>query len=499
MVEMTLLKLEGIRKRFGATQALGGVSFDLNAGEIHALMGENGAGKSTLMKILAGNLAADSGKIFVDGQEVHISSPNDARKHGIAIIHQEINTVPNLTVAENLCLGVEPLKHGILDREKMRSDARAKLSAIGVDIDVNRPLGSFSIGMQQMVEIARAAAEDARILVLDEPTAALSRAETEDLFRIIREQQQNGVGLIYITHRMEEVWKLADRVSVLRDGTSVGTQLLAELTPDEIVRMMVGRKIGDLYEHADRASGEVVLEAKDLKAPGVDDVSFKARAGQILGFAGLVGAGRSETVRLLMGADPMSSGTLLLKGERYHPKSPKEALESGIAMVPESRKEQGLFLDHTTASNISIASLGDFTKLGVLARGAIRKKVRQIMEVLNIRKTSTSLPVRALSGGNQQKALLGRTLMAGADLLIFDEPTRGVDIGAKREIYEIMNDLAKEGKTIIMVSSDLPEVLGMSDRIIVMRKGKVVGELDARDATEESVMSLATGATKEQA
>lgn len=494
---MTLLKLEGIKKRFGATQALDGVSFNLNAGEIHALMGENGAGKSTLMKILAGNHAADSGEIFVDDKKVRIMSPKDARAHGIAIIHQEINTVPNLTVAENLCLGVEPSKGIVLDRAKMRADAEAKLSTIGVSIDVGRPLGSFSIGMQQMVEIARATAENARILVLDEPTAALSRAETEEFFRIIREQQKKGVGLIYITHRMEEVWMLADRVSILRDGSSVGTKPISELTPDQIVKMMVGRNIGNLYEHENRKPGSIVLEAKDLTAPGVNGVTFTARSGQILGFAGLVGAGRSETVRLLMGADPLENGSITLKGKEYKPKSPKKALHSGITMVPESRKEQGLFLDHSTAANIDIASLGDYTKGGVLNKRGIKKKIQEIMETLNIRKTATSLPARSLSGGNQQKALLGRALMTNADVLIFDEPTRGVDIGAKREIYEIMNSLAKEEKTIIMVSSDLPEVLGMSDRILVMRKGQIVGELEADQASEEAVMSLATGATEE--
>ncbi|MBB6334348.1 sugar ABC transporter ATP-binding protein [Schaalia hyovaginalis] len=489
-----LLELREISKRFGATMALNGASFDLRPGEVHALMGENGAGKSTLMKILAGNIARDGGEILIDGRTVEIADPADARSHGIAIIHQEISTVPDMTVAENLALGAEATtRFGLLDRKAMRRDAERKLALIGLRVDPSRPLGSLSIGMQQMVEIARAASEEARILVLDEPTAALSRAETEELYRIIEQARSTGVGLIYITHRMEEVWRLADRVTVFRDGRLVGTHERADIEPTDIVRMMVGRDIRDLYVHESRPPGDTVLEAEGLKGNGVGPVSFSVRAGEIVCFAGLIGSGRTEVARLIFGAERPEGGTIRLRGEPYEAPDPRSAIRSGVTMVPESRKEQGLFLEHSVEDNIALSSLDRFSRGGVLRRGRIRAAVLDMMDFLHLRCTAIGLPTRSLSGGNQQKAVLARTLLTESDLLILDEPTRGVDVGAKREIYELIEALVRRGKAIIMISSDLPEAIGCSDRILVMRHGRIVADLPSATASEEDVMSHATG------
>jgi ribose transport system ATP-binding protein len=490
-----LLQLEGVTKRFGSTHALNEVNFDLRAGEVHALMGENGAGKSTLMKILAGNVHRDSGRVLLDGKEIEIRSPGDATAHGIAIIHQELNTVPAMTVAENLALGREPRnRYGALDRRAMLDSAREKLARIGAQIDPRRELGELSVGMQQMVEIARAISENARILVLDEPTAALSRAEALQLYEIISEMRAEGVGLVYISHRLEEVWRLADRVTVFRDGTYVGTREKDEISPPDVVRMMVGRNLDDLYQHKRHTSGKVVLDVQGLtNADGIGPVSFQVRAGEVVCLAGLVGAGRTEVARLIFGADQARGGTVTVNGKVVTAASPRQAIAAGIAMVPESRKEQALFLDHAVEDNISVSSLKDHVNVGVLKRGHIRSAVKSQMERLHLRLNALRLPVKALSGGNQQKAVLARWLMRESDVLILDEPTRGVDIGAKSEIYEVVNELATAGKAILVVSSDLPEAIGISDRILVMRAGQIVHELTSRTATEEDVMSHATG------
>ncbi len=495
-MSLPLLKLQNISKRFGATLALDNVHFDLKPGEVHALMGENGAGKSTLMNILAGNTPRDTGEILIDGEQVNIATPNDARDNGIAIIHQEISTVPNMSIAENLALGVEPTRHGLLDRKTMFRDAKAKLARIGLDIDPRKPLGSLSIGMQQMVEIARATSENARILVLDEPTAALSRAETEDLYRIIEEGRERGIGMIYISHRMEEVWRLADRVTVFRDGTYVGTRERASIQPSDVVRMMVGREIQDLYSHESREPGEQVLETENLQGDGIGPISFDVKAGEVVCFAGLIGSGRTEMARLIFGADKVTGGVINLKGERLVARDPKAAIQQGVTMLPEDRKSQALFLDHTVEDNISISALDKFAQAGVLRKHRIRAKVLDVMRFLHLRENAIGLTARSLSGGNQQKAVLARTLMSEATLLILDEPTRGVDVGAKREIYELIDELARKGKAIIIISSDLPEAIGISDRLFVMRHGRIVAELESATATEELVMSYATGTEK---
>jgi len=467
---------------------------------VHALMGENGAGKSTLMKILAGTEARDAGRILLDGVEVEIASPTAARAHGIATIHQELNTVPSMTVAENLALGMEPrTRFGSLDRRAMLESARRKLARIGARIDPRRELGGLSVGMQQLVEIARAVSENARILVLDEPTASLTRAESLHLYDVISAMRRDGVGLVYISHRMEEVWRLADRVTVLRDGRYVGTREKDEIHDADIVRMMVGRTFDDLYAHDDRTPGNVVLDVRGLEGDAVGPVDLHVRAGEVVALAGLVGSGRTEVVRLIFGVDRARGGSIAVHGRTVAVASPRDAIAAHIGMVPESRKEQALFLDHSVRNNISITSLPAHSRTGVLERRAISDAVTAQMTRLGIRRDALHLPARALSGGNQQKVVLGRWLMRESDVLILDEPTRGVDIGAKREIYDAIDELAAKDKAILVVSSDLPEAIGISDRLLVMRGGRVVHELPSRTATEEDVMLHAIGTATHRA
>lgn len=493
-----MLALSGVSKRYGPTAALTSVDFDLRSHEVHALMGENGAGKSTLMKILAGTESADSGRILLDGTEVSIQNPLQARAHGIATIHQELNTVPAMTVAENLALGVEPLtRYGTLDRRRMRANAVEKLRAVGSTIDPSTELGSLSVGLQQMVEIARAVSEDARILVLDEPTAALSRGESEQLFRLIDQMRASGVGLVYISHRMEEVGLLADRVTVLRDGRFVGTLDREQADQDEIVKMMVGRQITDLYAHEPRVSGEVALRATGLTGDGLGPADLTVARGEVVAMAGLVGSGRTELARLIFGADQATGGEVEVLGRPLRSTSPRTAISAGIGMLPESRKDQGLFLEHSVSRNMVISDLDRFSNLGVVNDRGVRRAVTATMERLHIRANAIDLPVKALSGGNQQKVALGRWVIKDSEVVFLDEPTRGVDIGAKRQIYELIDGLARSGKAVLVISSDLPEAIGISDRLLVVRNGRIVAEFRSAEATEELVMAYATGTRKQ--
>lgn len=496
MANERILELQNVSKRFGATLALDNVSFDLNAGEVHALMGENGAGKSTLMKILAGVQPLDTGTITIKGDPVEITSPRDATHLGVAIIHQELNTIPAMTVAENLAVGNEPTKWGSLDRKRMLDDARAKLARIGADIDPRMEIGMLSVGMQQMVEIARAVSEDASILVLDEPTASLSRSESQRLFELIEDMKNQGMGLIYISHRMEEVWELADRITVFRDGGLVGTREKATLSPGEIVSMMVGRDIDDLYVRDDREAGKVVLEVAGLgNGEGIGPVDFNVRSGEVVCLAGLIGAGRTEVARMVFGADKARTGSVRVADKQLDLNHPVEAIKNGIGMLPESRKEQALFLQLSVKDNISMSSLAQYSTAGVVRDKKVLGAVRKQMERLRIRSNAIRLVASSLSGGNQQKLVLARWLLKSPKVLILDEPTRGVDIGAKSEIYALIQELTQRGIAVLMVSSDLPEVLGISDRILVMHEGHIVQELDARRTTEEEIMTHATGIT----
>jgi ribose transport system ATP-binding protein len=486
--------MDGVTKRFGGVTALNDVHFDLVPGEIHALMGENGAGKSTLMKILSGVYTPDAGSIRILGDAVTITGPADALTKGVAIIHQELNNIPHMTVAENLALGNEPSHGGVLNRTELRRQAREKLARIGADIPVDMPVGRLSVGMQQMVEIARAVAEDAKILILDEPTAALSRGETERLLDLVEEMRDSGMGLVYISHRMEEVWRLANRITVFRDGAWVSTTTREEATPAQIVNRMVGRNIGNLYVNEDRVIGDPVLTAAGVTdGLGVGPVDLTVRAGEVLGLVGLIGAGRTEVARMLFGADRMAAGSVSISGKNVRIRSPRDAIAAGVGLVPESRKEQALFLEMSIRDNAVMSALPGYSVGGVMKLRAIAAAVREQVDSLRVRNSSLGQSVAGLSGGNQQKVVLARWLMMAPRVLILDEPTRGVDIGAKQEIYRLINELAKSGVAILLISSDLPEALGISDRIIVARNGKFVKEFSSQDASEHMVMMWATG------
>lgn len=490
-----LLRVKGVSKRFGATRALINVDFDVLPGEVHALMGENGAGKSTLMKIISGNYQPDSGVIEVRGERVSFTGPREAQQSGIAIIHQELNTIPEMSVAENLALGREPrTRIGTLDRKRMVTEARTKLTRVGSSVDPRRAVGTLSVGVQQMIEIARAVAEDARILVLDEPTAALSRTESEQLFELIRQMRADGMGLIYISHRMEEVWELADRVTVFRDGQHVATAEKEELSPQQVVKQMVGREVDHLYVHSERPTGLPKLEVSGLtNGSGIGPASMEVRAGEVVSLVGLIGAGRTELARLIYGADPARGGTVSIDGKPYRSRGPRRSIKTGISMLSEDRKSQALFLQMSVGDNQGISVLDRYSTLGVVRRRPFLDQVRSTTERLAVRTASIRAPVSSLSGGNQQKVGIARMMLEGPDLIILDEPTRGVDIGAKHEIYEIIDRLALDGKAILVISSDLPEAIGISDRLLVMREGQIVANLDARNVSDETVMSHATG------
>lgn len=492
----TVLSLANISKRFAGTTVLHGVDLEVRAGEVHALMGENGAGKSTLMKVVGGVHQPDTGQVRVNGEELTLASPKDAIGAGIAMIHQELSTVPYMTVADNLALGREPTRaRYVVDRKALIGEAQRKLDRIGVRVNPRAKMVDLSVGQQQMVEIARAVDQDARILVLDEPTASLSDAESERLFTLVDSMRERGMGLIYISHRLDEVWRLADRITVLRDGYLVGTSEREDVDPDEIVRQMVGRRIESLYVRENRSAGEVVLEVSDLVSAErrIGPVSLAVRAGEVVTLVGLIGAGRTETVRMIYGADAADSGSVHLHGKEVAIESCTDALKVGIGLLPESRKEQALFGARDVADNITITSLKSTSRFGVLARARLLQTAKEYIDLLRIRTRSVRQLVSTLSGGNQQKVVLSRLLASSTEVLVLDEPTRGVDVGAKHEIYEIINGLAAQGKAVLIVSSDLPEALGISDRLLVYRDGQIATELAAADTSEEEVMMFATG------
>ncbi len=491
----TILKMQGIQKHFSGVHALRGVNFDLRAGEVHALMGENGAGKSTLIKVLCGIHKSDGGTIEYFGKEVSFNNIGESQDAGISVIHQELNMMPHLTVAQNMFIGRENMRGGMIDDKAMEKEASRLFAHIGMNIDPKVKLGSLTVGKQQMVEIAKAISRDCKLLVLDEPTAALTLVEVEDLFRIMRELQSKGIGMIYISHRMDEINQISDRVTVMRDGEYVGTVNTNEVTKDDIVKMMVGRVImGDQKEKSNVAQdAPVVLEVKNLTAGReVRDVSFQLRKGEILGFAGLMGAGRTEVCRALYGADKIDSGKIYINGKEVKIRTPKQAVRRGICYLSEDRKRYGLMLDKSVTENSAIASVDDYVAGGLINDGKMRKASAEANAKLRTKTPSMEQLLKNLSGGNQQKVIIARWLMKNSDIFIFDEPTRGIDVGAKSEIYALMDELVKQGKSIIMISSELPEVLRMSDRVLVMCEGRKTGEVDISQATQENIMQLCT-------
>ncbi|WP_159237460.1 MULTISPECIES: sugar ABC transporter ATP-binding protein [Raoultella] len=490
-----VLSMRNIAKAFGKFYALKGVDLTVWPGEIHALMGENGAGKSTLMKILAGAYTATSGEILIDGKPHAIKGPKDALAAGITLIYQEMQLAPNLTVAENIFLGSELARGGLVQRKEMQSQAQAVIDRLGAQFKASDRVMKLTIAEQQQVEIARALHRNSRILVMDEPTAALSSRETQRLFELILRLRDEGMAIIYISHRMAEVYELSDRVSVLRDGQYVGSLTRDRLNASELVRMMVGRPLSDLFnKERDIPLGQPRLRVQDLTdGSKVKPSSLVVHAGEIVGLAGLVGAGRSELAQLVFGVRKASGGVIEVDGEPVVIHSPREAIDLGIGFLTENRKEQGLFLELAAQENITMATLERDASWGMLNRKKAQTISDDAISLLNIRVPHSQVRAGGLSGGNQQKLLISRWVAIGPRILILDEPTRGVDVGAKSEIYRIMNQMARQGVAILMISSELPEVVGMSDRVYVMREGAIVGELQADEIGQESIMTLATG------
>jgi len=488
-----LLEMRRIMKAFPGVVALKGVNFELRSGEVHALLGENGAGKSTLIKILGGIYQPDDGEILIEGKPVSIKSVLDARAQGISVIHQELVLVPEMTVAENIFLGREMSRGGLVDGKSMIEEADRLLGLLDIDIEASAKVGALTTAQQQMVEITKAMSFNSRILVMDEPTSSLSGKEVDALFGNIAKLKARGVGIIYISHRMAELERVSDRVTVLRDGEYIGTVSTRETDNDALIAMMVGRKLTSYYTRTYRASDEDVLEVRGLgDGRFLKDVSFHLRKGEILGFAGLVGAGRSELVKCIFGVDRFTSGEIRIEGEPVRIASPSDAMSHGVALVPESRKAEALFLKQSVKYNISIKVLKQFIRSVFVDRKKEEAIADRYIRDMSIKAPSSAQIVGNLSGGNQQKVVIGRWLATQPKILILDEPTRGVDVGAKAEIYAIMNKLTETGVSIIMISSELPEILNMSDRVMVMAGGTITGALDRTEMTQERIMQLAT-------
>lgn len=489
------VKMTGIKKSFGSNSVLRGVDFDIRAGEVHALMGENGAGKSTLMNILTGLHKADAGEIVIDGKQQLFANPKEAEDYGVSFIHQEMNTWPEMTVLENLFIGKEiKNKIGLIQTKKMKELANQTFHDLGVQLDLDKDVKDLSVGQQQMIEIAKSLMTNAQVIIMDEPTAALTEREIDVLFKTIHTLTEKNVSIIYISHRMEEIFKISDRITVMRDGVSIDTTMTKETTNDEVVRKMVGRDLEDYYPTKHSKIGEVAFEAKGLTQNGrFKDITFNVKSGEIVGFSGLMGAGRTEIMRSIFGMDPLDEGEMILEGKKLTIKNPSAAIKEGIGFLTENRKEEGLVLDYSLRDNISLPSIDGFSKYGIIDTKAESDFSTMLMKRLNVKAVDEFDPASSLSGGNQQKVVLAKWIGIGSKVLILDEPTRGVDVGAKREIYQLMNELADRGVAIIMVSSDLPEILGVSDRVIVVHEGNIAGELSKQEATEEKIMKLATG------
>ncbi|WP_261809795.1 sugar ABC transporter ATP-binding protein [Levilactobacillus humaensis] len=492
------IDMQHISKSFGSNEVLKDVNFSVKGGEVHALMGENGAGKSTMMNILTGLLEPNSGTILVDGKETHFDNALEAEQHGIAFIHQEMNNFGEMPVLDNMFLNKEIKKgFGLIDNAKMKTIAQKALDQLDMKVDFSQPIGELSVGQQQMIEIAKSLMTDAKIIIMDEPTAALTQDEIQKLFVVIRKLRDQGVGLIYISHRMEELFEIADRVTVMRDGLTINTYNTADTNVKQIVHDMVGRDMGDFYPERHPKYGKTMLEVSGLTNSKFKDVSFSVRSGEVLAFSGLMGAGRTEIMRAIFGIDKLDAGTIKVDGKELVIKNPNDAISHNVGFLTEDRKTEGLILDATLADNIDLPSIDGFSKHGLIDEKADKDFVDMLLKRLNVKANGRDDEAGSLSGGNQQKVVLAKWVGSGSQVLILDEPTRGVDVGAKREIYDLMNELTDRGTAIIMVSSDLDEVLGFSDKIAVVYEGHLMDVVDTKDATQESIMTLATGGKNE--
>ena len=487
-----LLEMRGIRKSFYGNEVLHSVDLTLEAGTVLALMGENGAGKSTMMNILVGIHKRDGGTIRIDGQEVNIESPHDAQKLGIAMIHQELSSVVEMSVAENIYLGREPVKNGFIDYRKMYKDTEELLKNLNINLNPKTKMGKLRVADQQLVENAKAVSQNARILIMDEPTSSITDREVENLYGIIRDLKMRKTGIIYISHKMEEVYTITDQITVLRDGASIATWNTKEATNDMVVKAMVGRELTEQYPKRKVEIGDTILELKNFTQEGVfENISFKLRRGEILGLVGLVGAGRTETMQALFGITKPDSGEVYLKGQKVEFKKPVDAIKNGLAYVTEDRKGEGLVLPMSIAHNITLPSMKELSRKIFIKQKEEKDRVGKEITDLKVKTTSPNLAVKNLSGGNQQKVVLAKWMLKNPDVIIFDEPTRGIDVGAKAEIYKLMNEFVAEGKAIIMISSELPEAMGMSDRILVLSNHKMSGELSKNEFNQKSLMKLA--------
>ncbi|WP_338470654.1 sugar ABC transporter ATP-binding protein [Niallia sp. XMNu-256] len=487
--------METIHKAFGTNKVLQGVDFTLEPGEIHALMGENGAGKSTLMNILTGLFPLDQGTITIDGKETLFKDSKEAEKAGLAFIRQELNIWPQMTILQNLFIGKEITNSfGKLNQKEMKKQAEAIFKRLDISIPLDKEAGACSVGEQQMIEIAKALMMDAKVIIMDEPTSALTDREIEKLFKIMKELTANGVSIVYISHRMEEIFEICDRITVMRDGVSVATSEIKQTNFEEIVKQMVGRELSDRYPERQQTLGETVLEVKGLtQKGGFQDITFSVKEGEILGVSGLMGAGRTEIMRSIFGMDPHERGEIKIKGKPVSISNPADAVKHGLAFITEDRKDEGLVLDFSIRENMALPNLDSFAPKGIIKTEDEKQFVAQMIERLKIKTESGEQAAGNLSGGNQQKVVIAKWIGTGPRVLIMDEPTRGIDVGAKREIYNLMNELTERGLAIVMISSDLPEILGMSDRILVVHEGKITGELMKEEATQEKIMTFATG------
>lgn len=492
MQQQPILQMKNIIKEFPGVKALDGVNLELYEGKAMGLMGENGAGKSTLMKVLSGVYKKDGGEIYYKGKLEDIKDTKDAQEKGIAIIHQELNLIHDLSIGENIFLGREPRKaFGKIDWKKLHSDAQILLNKLDVNCSSKELLGTLSIGQQQMVEIAKALSLNAKIIIMDEPTDALTDKETESLFKVINELKSEGKSIVYISHRLKEIFEMCDYITVIRDGRYVGQENVSDVNEDKMIEMMVGRKLTDQFPKLEVEKKDVILEVKNLKNQYVHDVSFSVKGGEILGISGLMGAGRTELAKTIYGYYKKQSGQIYIKGNKVENKSPKDGLKNGIAYVSEDRKGDGLILGLSVKENMSISSLDRVSSPFRVNKQKELDEVKDYIKKMNIKTPSENQIIKNLSGGNQQKVAIGKALMTHPEVLILDEPTRGVDVGAKKEIYDLINEFKKQGKAVIMISSEMPEILGMSDRILVISEGKVSGEFDIKDASQESILKSA--------